>query len=78
MTVMYWRGWKKNAPLEAVNRNHPLIMSPTNPLYFDYLPNSTLESVYNMSVIPSDIPQEKRNLIIGRTSQYVVGNDSVT
>ncbi|HFK5504786.1 TPA: beta-N-acetylhexosaminidase, partial [Elizabethkingia anophelis] len=66
MTVMYWRGWKKNAPLEAVNRNHPLIMSPTNPLYFDYLPNSsTLESVYNMSVIPSDIPQEKRNLIIG-------------
>lgn len=41
-------------------------MSPTNPLYFDYLPNSsTLESVYNMSVIPSDIPQEKRNLIIG-------------
>ncbi|MDE5438637.1 family 20 glycosylhydrolase [Elizabethkingia meningoseptica] len=66
MTVMYWRGWKKNAPLEAVNRNHSLIMSPTNPLYFDYLPNSsTLESVYKMSVIPSDIPENKRNLIQG-------------
>ena len=41
-------------------------MSPTNPLYFDYLPNSSsLESVYNMKVIPTDIPQEKHHLIQG-------------
>lgn len=66
MTVMYWRGWVKNAPREAVNRGHRVIMTPTNPLYFDYLPNSSsLDAVYNMSVIPSDILNEKSQLIQG-------------
>ncbi|WP_293946823.1 MULTISPECIES: family 20 glycosylhydrolase [unclassified Sphingobacterium] len=66
MTVMYWRGWVKNAPREAVNRGHQVIMTPTNPLYFDYLPNSSsLDAVYNMSVVPSDILNEKSGLIQG-------------
>lgn len=66
MTVMYWRGWVKNAPREAVNRGHRLIMTPTNPLYFDYLPNSSsLDAVYNMSIIPSDIPSNRSNLVQG-------------
>ncbi|WP_293954468.1 MULTISPECIES: family 20 glycosylhydrolase [unclassified Sphingobacterium] len=66
MMVMYWRGWEKNAPKEAVNRGHRVIMTPTNPLYFDYLPNSSsLDAVYNMSVVPSDISNQKAHLIQG-------------
>ncbi|MGJ1225223.1 family 20 glycosylhydrolase [Sphingobacterium siyangense] len=66
MMVMYWRGWVKNAPMEAVNRGHRVVMTPTNPLYFDYLPNSSsLDAVYNMSVVPSDISSQKAHLIQG-------------
>ncbi|WP_293937824.1 family 20 glycosylhydrolase [Sphingobacterium sp. UBA5996] len=66
MMVMYWRGWEKNAPKEAVNRGHRVVMTPTNPLYFDYLPNSSsLDAVYNMNVIPSDISSSKAHLIQG-------------
>ncbi|WP_028296284.1 family 20 glycosylhydrolase [Olivibacter sitiensis] len=57
ITVMYWRGWVKDAPLKAVTANHEVIMTPTNPLYFDYLPNkSTLSSVYHLKVVADDIP----------------------
>lgn len=66
MTVMYWRGWVKDAPQKAIERNHPVIMTPTNPLYFDYLPNkSSLESVYKLNVVPADIPADKISLIQG-------------
>lgn len=66
MVVMYWRGWEKNAPLTAVERNHKIIMTPNNPLYFDYLPNSSsVESVYHMKVVPSDIPQDKKGYFLG-------------
>ncbi len=39
VTVMYWRGWVKGAPKEALQNKNPLIMSPNEPFYFDYLPN---------------------------------------
>lgn len=66
MTVMYWRGWEKNAPAEAVKRGHKVIMTPTNPLYFDYLPNSSsLDAVYHMRVVPADIPAQQAYLIQG-------------
>ncbi len=64
--IMYWRGWVKDSPLKAVQRNHPLIMSPTNPMYFDYLPNKgTLASVYDMKVVPDDIPSFRRPQVMG-------------
>jgi hexosaminidase len=66
MTVMYWRGWEKNAPVKAVQRNHKVIMTPTNPMYFDYLPNSsTLETVYGFTVVPADMPADKKHLVLG-------------
>lgn len=66
ITVMYWRGWVSGAPLKAVQNNHPVIMSPTNPLYFDTFPDkSSLRNVYNMKVIYDDIPADKRQLIKG-------------
>ena len=66
ITVMYWRGWVAGAPLKAVQNNHPVIMSPTNPLYFDFFPDkSSLRNVYNMKVVYDDIPADKVHLIKG-------------
>ncbi|MFD2597709.1 family 20 glycosylhydrolase [Sphingobacterium corticis] len=66
MAVMYWRGWEKNAPHTAASRGHQVIMTPTNPLYFDFLPNSSsLNSVYHFSPIPSDMPEKDRKMVMG-------------
>jgi hexosaminidase len=66
ITVMYWRGWAKDAVNTGTNRGHKIIMTPNNPMYFDYLPNSsTLETVYNFKVIPTDISADKFSLFKG-------------
>jgi hexosaminidase len=66
VTVMYWRGWVKDAPLKAVNNGNEVIMTPTNPLYFDYVnSNTSTYNVYKMDVIYPEIPADKRYLIQG-------------
>jgi len=66
VTVMYWRGWVKDAPLQAVNNGNEVIMTPTNPMYFDYANNNTsVYNVYTMDVIYPDIPKDKEHLILG-------------
>jgi len=66
VTVMYWRGWVKGAPLKAVEGGSEVIMTPTNPLYFDYVNNNTsVNNVYHMDVIYKDIPADKHHLILG-------------
>lgn len=66
VTVMYWRGWVKNAPLKAVSGGNKVIMTPTNPLYFDYENNSTsVYNVYTMDVVYPNIPEDKKDLILG-------------
>lgn len=64
--IMFWRGWVPNAPQKATNNGNRVIMTPNNPLYFDYHPNKgTLRSVYNMQVIPNNIAPENEHLIRG-------------
>lgn len=66
VTVMYWRGWEKDAPKKAVMGNSEVIMTPTNPLYFDYVNNNiSVNNVYHMEVIPSNVPADKAHLIKG-------------
>lgn len=66
VTVMYWRGWVKDAPRKAVEGGSEVIMTPTNPLYFDYANNNTsVYNVYHMDVIPQDVPTDKAYLIQG-------------
>lgn len=66
VTVMYWRGWVKDAPRKAVETGSELIMTPTNPLYFDYVNNNTsVNNVYHMDVVYKDIPADKRHLVLG-------------
>lgn len=66
MVVMYWRGWEKNNPRKAAALGHRIIMSPNNPLYFDYQPNaSSVESVYRFHVIPESVPAEDSAYFMG-------------
>ena len=65
-TIMYWRGWVKDAPKKAAVNGNNIIMTPTNPMYFDYVNNNTsIYNVYTMDVIYPDIPQDKKHLILG-------------
>jgi hexosaminidase len=66
VTVMYWRGWVKDAPKKSVAGGNEVIMTPTNPLYFDYENNNTsVYNVYSMDVVYKDIPADKAHLIKG-------------
>ena len=66
VTVMYWRSWIPSVPEKATKNGNKVIMCPVNPFYFDYSPNkSTLYNVYNVNIIPRDMPEERANLIKG-------------
>lgn len=52
-TIMYWRGWIP-PPIEATERGHDIIMTPTSHSYFDYEPNNeSVSHVYNFNPIPT-------------------------
>ncbi|MDR3712272.1 MAG: family 20 glycosylhydrolase [Puia sp.] len=64
--VMYWRGWVPNAPIEAARQGNQVVMSPTDPMYFDAWPNkNTLHSVYTFEPVPAKLTGAARNQIIG-------------
>ncbi|MCX2475308.1 family 20 glycosylhydrolase [Pedobacter sp. MC2016-05] len=64
--VMYWRSWVPLAPLAALKNGNRVIMTPGEPLYFDYLPNkNSLYDVYNFKVIPKNYPESGVRNIYG-------------
>lgn len=66
INVMYWRGWVRTSLPKAAQNGNPVIMSPTNPLYFDYIPDrSSLRAVYDMNVIDKSFTVGKENLVKG-------------
>lgn len=66
ITVMYWRGWEADAPLKAVKGGNEVIMTPNNPLYFDYEHNdASTYNVYHMDIVYKNIPDELKNKVIG-------------
>jgi hexosaminidase len=73
-TVMSWRG--EAGGIEAAKQNHPVIMTPGNPLYFDHTQRlvedsvtiggfNPLEKVYAYNPVPSEIPLEKAEMVLG-------------
>ncbi|MDN5202643.1 family 20 glycosylhydrolase [Fulvivirgaceae bacterium BMA10] len=65
-TVMYWRGWVPEAPLNAAKAGNQVIMSPTSHCYFDYQPNDkSLEHVYSFNPIPETLTEAQQKFIIG-------------
>lgn len=66
VNIMYWRGWVRTSLPKAARNGNPVIMSPTNPLYFDYMPDrSSLQAVYDMNVTGNDFTHDKASQVKG-------------
>ena len=64
--VMYWRSWVPKAPVEAAQHGNHVVMSPGNPLYFDYPPDAhSLDNIYHFSVVPKGLTAEQAKYILG-------------
>ncbi|WP_207510677.1 family 20 glycosylhydrolase [Longitalea luteola] len=64
--VMYWRSWVPDAPVSAARNGNRVIMSPGNPLYFDYPPDAhSLANIYNWKVVPEKLTAAEAKYIIG-------------
>ncbi|PZP49188.1 MAG: beta-hexosaminidase [Pseudopedobacter saltans] len=64
ITIMYWRSWVKKAPEEALANGNDLIMSPNEPLYFDYQPNNnSIFNVYHAKIDRTE--QNNAHLLLG-------------
>lgn len=64
-TIMWWRGWRPDAPKKAAENGNDVVVTTTDAYYFDYLnEGNTLEKVYNYEVIPKDFtPKEAENVL---------------
>ena len=75
-TIMSWRGAEPGA--RGANLGHDVIMTPVDPLYFDYYQTSktwneptafggcnTLKKVYDFEPVAADLPADKRHHILG-------------
>ena len=75
-TIMSWRGAEPGA--RGATLGHDVIMTPVDPLYFDYYQTSetwneptafggcnTIKKVYNFEPVSPDLPTDKRHHILG-------------
>ncbi|MBQ9556797.1 MAG: beta-N-acetylhexosaminidase [Muribaculaceae bacterium] len=75
-TIMSWRGSEPGA--QGAMQGHDVIMTPVDPLYFDYYQTSktwneptafggcnTLKKVYDFDPVAPDLPADKRHHILG-------------
>jgi hexosaminidase len=64
--IMYWRTWVPDAPVKAVKNGNTVIMTPGEPLYFDYQPDQySVDKVYHFNPIPKVLNAEEAKSIIG-------------
>ncbi|GGH01185.1 family 20 glycosylhydrolase [Mucilaginibacter phyllosphaerae] len=64
--IMYWRGWVPDAPVKAAKNGNTVIMTPGNPLYFDYQPDQyAIDKVYHFNPIPAKLNAQEAKAIIG-------------
>jgi len=74
--VMYWRGWVPDAPVKAARNGNQVIMTPGNPLYFDYpADKNSIYNVYHFNPVPAGLTAEQAKLIIG--AQANVWSESI-
>jgi hexosaminidase len=64
--VMYWRSWVPEAPVKAAKSGNYVIMTPGNPLYFDYPADiHSLKNIYNFNVVPTSLNATEAKFILG-------------
>ncbi len=65
-TIMYWRTWVPNAPIEAANNGNNVIMTPGAPMYFSEPPDkNSLPAVYHYEMVPKNLSATEAKKIIG-------------
>jgi hexosaminidase len=65
-TIMYWRTWVPNAPVEAAKNGNNVIMTPGAPMYFSEQPDkNSLPAVYHYEMIPKNLSGTEAKKIIG-------------
>ncbi|MCU7551835.1 family 20 glycosylhydrolase [Chitinophagaceae bacterium LB-8] len=64
--VMYWQSWVPEAPVKAAKSGNYVIMTPGNPLYFDYPPDiHSLKNIYSFNVVPAALNANEAKFIMG-------------
>ncbi|MBU2997976.1 family 20 glycosylhydrolase [Cellulophaga baltica] len=65
-TIMWWRGWRPEAPKKAAENGNDLVITPTDAYYFDYLnEGNTLEKIYNYEPIPENFTEAEASNVLG-------------
>ena len=64
--VMWWRGWRPEAPKQAVENGNDLVITTTDAYYFDYLNDGNpIEKVYNYEPVPESFTAENEERVLG-------------
>ncbi|MEO5893479.1 MAG: family 20 glycosylhydrolase [Ferruginibacter sp.] len=64
--IMYWRKWVPAAPVEAAKNGNKVIMTPGEPLYFDYEADKlSIDHIYHFDPIPTVLNAKEGKAIIG-------------
>lgn len=65
-TVMWWRGWRPEAPKKAVENGNELVITTTDAYYFDYLnEGNPLEKIYNYEPVPKGFTDQEAGKVLG-------------
>ena len=65
-SVMWWRGWRPEAPKKAVENGNELVITTTDAYYFDYLnDDNTVEKIYDYEPVPESFTDEEENKVLG-------------
>lgn len=76
-TMMYWRGWHKDAPQKAIEEGNNVIMTQNGYCYFNYYQGDReheplsrkftipISKVYHWNVLPENIAAENQKFILG-------------
>ena len=65
-TIMWWRGWRPEAPKKAVENGNELVITTTDAYYFDYLNDGNpVDRVYNYEPIPKSFTAEEEDRVLG-------------
>ncbi|MDV7139175.1 family 20 glycosylhydrolase [Maribacter sp. TH_r10] len=65
-TVMWWRGWRPEAPKKAAEQGNDVIITTTDAYYFDYLnEGNPLEKIYNYEPVPKSFTEKEEANVLG-------------
>lgn len=65
-TIMWWRGWVKDAVHRATAQGNHAILTPTSHFYFDYIPDAkTLPNVYSFNPALEGLDSAQLQNVVG-------------